>query len=300
MKIISIENTTLCAGNCMMCVRGKYKGPLTHMKQELFEKCVREAAGCGVEMMTLTGFGEPLMDPELEMKLSYVKENYPNIKLALTTTGHRLSGHIMDVVCTYLDEINFSMYGIHKETYERVHGGTLKYEENKANIDNLLKREKRPVVVMSYLDMPVTHDEMEEWKSYYEGRVEQINIWTLNRWPHSDDPDLSFKQKEPCRCLRLDTLNGFYIKVNGDVSPCCYDFNTELSIGNINESSLQEIVDGAVLRKLKAMQEEDTLRSSNMICGDCDQLYSREGALVYSTNKSMRVGKHSLFSEEEA
>ena len=37
MKIISIENTTLCAGNCIMCVRDKYTGLLTHMKQELFE-----------------------------------------------------------------------------------------------------------------------------------------------------------------------------------------------------------------------------------------------------------------------
>lgn len=300
MKIISIENTTLCAGNCIMCVRDKYTGLLTHMKQELFEKCVVESAQCGVEMMTLTGFGEPLMDPELERKLVYVKENYPHIKLALTTTGHRLSGHILEIICTYLDEINFSMYGIHKETYEHVHGGSLKYEENKINIDNFLKLEKRPAVVMSYLDMPDTHDEMEEWKSYYEEKVEQINIWKLNRWPHSDDSDLSFRQKAPCRCLRLDTLNGLYIKVNGEVSPCCYDFNTELSLGNIQESTLQEIIDGPVLRKLRDMQEEDSLRNSNMICGDCDQLYSREDAFVYTTNKSMRVGKHSLFSEEDA
>ena len=88
--------------------------------------------------------------------------------------------------------------------------------------------------------------------------------------------------------------------MNGEVSPCCYDFNTELSLGNIQESTLQEIIDGPVLRKLRDMQEEDSLRNSNMICGDCDQLYSREDALVYTTNKSMRVGKHSLFSEEDA
>jgi hypothetical protein len=38
LPVISIENTTLCAADCKMCVRKMYKGPLAHMKQELFEK----------------------------------------------------------------------------------------------------------------------------------------------------------------------------------------------------------------------------------------------------------------------
>lgn len=300
MKIISIENTTLCAANCIMCVRKKYKGSLTHMKQELFEKCVREAVQCGVEMMTLTGFGEPLMDPEIEIKLKYIKNNYPNIKVALTTTGYGLQDHLQDVICTYLDEINFSMYGMNKKTYEYVHGGALKYEENKKNIDTLLAKEKRPYVIVSYIDMPATHDDMEEWKNYYGEKADQINIWKLHRWPHSGNADMSFKQCAPCRCLRLDTLNGFYIKVDGTVSPCCFDYNNELIIGDINESSLQEIINGPALNRLKVMQEKDFLRNSDMICGDCDQLYSREDALVYTSSQAMRVGRHSLFPEEEA
>lgn len=300
MKIISIENTTLCAADCKMCVRKKYRGPLANMKQELFEKAVNEAVECGVEMMTLTGFGEPLMDSEIERKLAYIKEQHPGLKVALTTTAHRLQGHLLDVICTYLDEINFSMYGINKETYEYVHGGSLVFEENKKNIDDLLAREKRPYAIVSYVDMPATHEYIEEWKNYYEGKADQVNVWKLHRWPHSDDKDLSFKQCTPCRCLRLDTLNGLYIKVNGEVSPCCFDYNTELSLGNINKNTLQEIINGPVIGRLRAMQEEDRLRTSDMICGDCDQLYSREDALLYSSNKTMCVGRHSLFPEEEA
>lgn len=300
MKIISIENTTLCAANCKMCVRKKYKGPLASMEQELFEKAVKEAVQCGVEMMTLTGFGEPLMDTEIERKLVYIKEQFPSVRVALTTTGYRLEGHLLDIVCTYLDEINFSMYGIDKETYEYVHGGSMVFEENKKNIDDLLNREKRPYVIMSYLDIPATHASIDEWKNYYEGKADQVNIWKLHRWPHTGNEDMSFQQCTPCRCLRLDTLNGLYIKVNGEVSPCCFDFNTELSIGNIKEHTLQEIIDGSALRKLRAMQDEDSLRNSDLICGDCDQVYSRENALVYSSNKDMCVGRHSLFCKEEA
>lgn len=300
MKIISIENTTLCAADCKMCVRKKYRGPLSNMKQELFEKAVNEAVECGVEMMTLTGFGEPLMDPEIERKLAYIKEQHPDLKVALTTTAHRLQGHLLDVICTYLDEINFSMYGMNKETYEYVHGGSLVFEENKKNIDDLLAREKRPYAIVSYVDMPATHEYIEEWKNYYEGKADQVNVWKLHRWPHSDDKNLDFKQCMPCRCLRLDTLNGLYIKVNGEVSPCCFDYNTELSLGNINKNTLQEIINGPVIGRLRAMQEEDRLRTSDMICGDCDQLYSREDALIYSSNKTMKTGRHSLFPEEEA
>ena len=197
------------------------------MKQELFEKAIRQAAQCGVEMVTLTGLGEPLMDPEIERKLTYIKGQHPSMKVALTTTGHRMQGHLLDVVCAYLDEINFSMYGIDKETYEYVHGGSMVFEENKKNIDDLLKRTKRPYAIISYIDMPATHGSIDEWKKYYEGKADQVNIWKTHRWPHSGNKDMSFKRCAPCRCLRLDTLNGFYIKVNGEVSPCCFDYNTE-------------------------------------------------------------------------
>lgn len=300
MKIIGIENTTYCAADCIMCTRKNYTGPLTYMKQELFERCIEESVKCGVEMINLTGFGEPLLDPEIELKLKYVKKNYPNINIALTTTGYRLSGKMADIICEYLDEINFSMYGMHKETYEGVHRGSIKYEENKLNIDNFLARKKRPYSIVSYIDLSINHGDIEEWKEYYEEKAEQLNIWKPHRWPHSGNLDMDFKQNAPCRCQRIDTLNGIYIKVNGDVSPCCFDFNTELSIGNINELTLQEIVEGPVLEKLVMMNEEDGLRNSDLICGDCDQLYSREDALVYTNNKTMRVGKHSLFSTEEA
>lgn len=293
MKIISIENTTLCAGNCIMCVRDKYKGPLKNMEQALFEKIVNEAVQCGIEMITLTGFGEPFMDPEIERKLVYIKTVYPQIKVALTTTGYGLKGHLIDAICANLDEIN-------KEIYEYVHGGKLIFEENKNNIDALLAREDRPYVILSYLDMEVTHASMNEWINYYERKADQVNIWKLNRWPHSGNQDFAFKKRTPCRCIRLDTLNGLYIKVDGEISPCCFDYNTELSLGNISEKPLQEILDGSVLNRLKIMQEEDSLRNSDMICGDCDQLYSREDALVYSSNSNMRVGRHSMFWEEEA
>lgn len=300
MKIISIENTTLCAANCKMCPRKQYKGPLCTMDQELFEKAVNEAVQCGVEMMTLTGFGDPLMDSAIEKKLVYIKDNFPTVKVAFTTTGYRLRGHLMDIICAYLDEINFSMYGIEKETYEYVHGGAMVFEENKANIDELLSRKKRPYAVVSYIDMPATHANLEEWKKYYEEKADQVNIWKPHRWPHSGDMDFSFKRREPCRCLRLDTLNGLYIKVNGEVSPCCFDYNTELSIGNITQTSLREILDGEALRKLKEMQDRDSLRNSELICGDCDQIYCRDDALIYSSNKDMRIGRHAVFCKEEA
>lgn len=295
MNVITIENTTLCAANCIMCVREKYTRGLTSMTQELFEKCVSEAVHCGVKMINICGFGDPLMDPQLEKKLAYIKNNYTDVSVVLSTTGYRMSGQLLDIVCDYVDEINISMYGIHKETYENVHGGVLKYEENKKNIDDLLSREKRPYVIMAFLDMPETHDEINEWKNYYHGRADQINIWQVHRWPHTGNTDLSFKKKEPCRCYRLDTLDACYIKVDGEISPCCFDFNTELSIGNITKNSLSEILNGPKVQQLRDMQEKDCLRSSKLICGDCDQLYSREGALEYSTNEEVEIGQNMFY-----
>jgi wyosine [tRNA(Phe)-imidazoG37] synthetase (radical SAM superfamily) len=137
---IVIENTTLCAASCVMCPREKFKHPHESMKFTIFKKSIDESVKAGVKYMCITGYGEPLMDSELEEKLKYIKDNYDNVKVGINTTGHRLRGSILDVVCKYVDIIRISNYGITKESYERVHRGLLKYEDIKKNIEMLLER----------------------------------------------------------------------------------------------------------------------------------------------------------------
>lgn len=40
---ITMEITTFCQANCIVCVRDQIRYPLSNMTQEIFEKTIREA-----------------------------------------------------------------------------------------------------------------------------------------------------------------------------------------------------------------------------------------------------------------
>jgi MoaA/NifB/PqqE/SkfB family radical SAM enzyme len=286
-----------------MCPRDKFRHPRESMKFQCFKKSVDESVNLGVKYISLTGYGEPLMDNELDEKLKYIKNNYARIKIGITTTGHQLRGDILDSVWKYVDVIRISNYGITKESYERVHRGALKYEKIKENIEALLKRRnqtlavKRPKIFMAFLDLPENQGDMEIWKSYYEPRVDRIDIWQVLNWAGGYDVNIKFTEKDnihPCRnVMKLDAIT---ICANGAVSICCNDFNRDLVIGNISEKSLGEILDGDKLKYLQNIHVGGTIFSSSLICKDCDQIRDRSNALIY-TSGNMEPGKLSLWAD---
>jgi MoaA/NifB/PqqE/SkfB family radical SAM enzyme len=152
------------------------------MSFDIFKKGIDESVALGVNKISLCGYGEPLMDNELEQKLQYIKTNYPNTKVGMTTTGYNMEGKILDLLCKYVDILRISNYGITKESYERVHRGKLKYEKIKDNIANLLGKQKRPKTVLVFLDLLENQGDMKQWIEYYEPITDRIDVWKVSNW----------------------------------------------------------------------------------------------------------------------
>jgi MoaA/NifB/PqqE/SkfB family radical SAM enzyme len=87
---LSLESTTLCGAFCIMCPRDKVDYKFDTMPLELWKISLEQGAALGVKKISVGGFGDPLMDNELEQKMKWAKEAYPHIKQATTTTGHLL------------------------------------------------------------------------------------------------------------------------------------------------------------------------------------------------------------------
>lgn len=295
-KSIAIENTTLCGADCIMCPRHDFKHKKQNMPWHLFKRSVDEAVSCGVEFINICGFGDPAIDSNFVEELRYVKTVYPNVILGTTNTCHLVKGEILDAVCEFVDEMQISMYGITKESYESVHRGGLKFEEVKHNIDILLERKKRPQVVMEFLLMPENQKDMKEWLNYYKDKAERCDIWKLQNWggwlPNQDS------DKPFVKCFRISTLNGLYIRADGSVSMCCVDYNRKLTLGNINDQSLQDILNNEITKNMQIMNENGSIKEYS-ICKNCDQIHDRSEALVYSTDEKMSIGKHSLFMKAD-
>ncbi len=292
-KVIALELSTKCGADCLMCPHRELPYPYEDMPMELVTKAVDEACnlyGGGVELINLCGMGDGVMCKHFEEVLKYIKNNYPCVKVALSSTCQFLDGDKIDLVCKYVDSLDISCYGVTKTTYESIHRGSLVYEKVMKNIEQILSRKDRPYITMYIADMPENHDEIGEWREKWENVVDQINIWKLKYW------NGFIPNPEPNRqytgCIRVRTLNGLYVNTDGSISACCNDWKRAVIIGNLYDNTLQEIIDGEEATRLQKMNDDGTLIYRDF-CKECEMLRDRSDALIYSSNREMKAGMHS-------
>ena len=293
-----IENTTLCGANCIMCPRDKFSHKFENMPFDIFKKIIDELVEGGCRKIGICGFGDSLCDTGLEKKLEYVKTICPDMYISTINTGHLLTPENIDLVSKYFDIIKFSMYGFTKETYESVHRGTLVFEQVKENIDAFLERNKGNegvYTIMTFLVMPENEHEMNTWKDYYEPRCNRIDIWKPHNWS-----GIMGEAQSPVThiCPRVMNGNDLQFCTDGTVVPCCFDIDRKINIGNVNEMTIKEILSGERWKRLQQIHKNGEFLNTDIICRYCDQIRDRTDALVYSSEKEMKVGKSSMVNYE--
>lgn len=292
---LTIENTTFCGAKCSMCCRDKYKYAYQHMDTKLFKEIIDQGVELGMLSLDACGFGDPFTDPQYKDKLAYVKTRYPFLKVYTSTTGQLLLRNRLSWVCQYIDTLKISHYGFTKAVFEKVHGGTLKFEKVSKNIHELLSipQNRRPYIIMQFLILPENEHELEEWKMYWEPKVDEILIWLPHNYGggrYSKRPaNAGIQDCKPRSCGRPFKGN-LFVRENGEVSMCCFDFNRQLIIGDLRFQTIREVLEGEPLKKIRGVHTDGTFNESNYICKDCDQIYPREYALVYASNSVRKVG----------
>jgi len=287
-----IENSTLCDASCIMCPRDSFNHKKEVMSLDIFNKIVDEAISVGVENILICGFGDTLMDKYLEKRLLYIKDNYPQINISLTNTGHLLHGKYLDLVCEYVNIMKISNYGFSKITYETIHKN-LNYEKIFSNINYFLRLKKRPYTIMNFLDLPENHNEIEIWKNYYLELADRIDIWKPHNWGGecciNETNKISYS-----KCSRALNLRSLYFCANGLVSICCMDFNRQLIIGDIKEQSIIDIINSENVKRIQKIHIDNSFNEHDYICKNCDQIHDRTDALIFSSDKNMRIGESTL------
>lgn len=294
---ITIENSTFCGAKCIMCPRDEYDKAWSHMKTDLFLNVVDQAVDLNVKSLDLCGFGDTFLDPELNLKLEHVKNKYPDLIIYTSTTAHALKGKNLDLVADYFDTVRISNYGFSKSSYEAIHGGGLKFEKVQNNIEALinLPNNKKPYIMMSFLILPENEHEVDDWKKYWSDKVDEISIWKPHNYGGEKRIDeIAFKSYDKLNNINVKScgrpFNGNpFVRTNGDISVCCFDFNQKLTVGNLHFQNLEDILNGYQLSLLKKIHNEKKVLTCDKICNSCDQIFDRTDSLVYSNNPNRRV-----------
>ena len=288
---VRYEVTDHCNAECIMCPRDLHKAGRPHgiMSLALYQKSLDEVAALGCKQVVLTGFGEPMVDKTLERKVAYAHGKglrtyiISNASLITRERATRL-------IKAGLDELRLSFYGMRKETYERVMVG-LKFDVTMKNLHDLLEvrkelGSKRPRLEISWLALPENQEDTDLFKEYWEPRADAIEIWK----PHNFGDGRTYRQRYEDAAMKNTCgrpENGpLQIQWDGEVIPCCYDYNNQIVLGNAFRQPVLEVLNGEKYRLLRLAHRE---KKFNLFpyCDQCDQLLPHADALVYTNRHNL-------------
>ena len=164
---LDIELTERCDNNCIHCYINLPADDRQALERELsteeWKRILTEAGSLGCLEVRLTG-GEPLLREDFEE--IYIHARRLGIKVLIFTNARRMTPHLADLLSRIppLIEIEVSLYGIKKETYEAVTRVPGSFEEAWRGV-NLLIDKNIPFLVKNAL-LPPNKKEVREFESW--------------------------------------------------------------------------------------------------------------------------------------
>ena len=287
---VRYEVTDHCNATCIMCPRDKHEHAREHgiMDQQLYEKSIDEVALLGAEKVVLTGFGEPMLDKKLELKIKYAKSK--GLSTYIISNGSVLnSKRARSILEAGLDEIRVSFYGMQEKSYNSVMKGLDFNKTISGMMDFITLRKElgaKTKIQVSYLEMEENKEDTGLFKEFWESKVDAIEIWR----PHNFGDGRDYRERH--ESLEVKTTCGrpengpLQIQWNGEVIPCCYDYNNKIILGNAFTTPVLDILNGPKYRLLRYAHK---MNKFNIFpyCDQCDQLLPHADALIYTNRHNL-------------
>ena len=270
--MLQIEVTSLCNLSCTACPQGrKLLGrAYRHMTLKEFQSIIDDMESY-LLFLVLWNWGEPLMNPEFPSMVKYASER--GIKTVTSTNGHFLNDReyvkkLLESGLTTLIVAIDSLRDNRYTTFRR--SGDL--GRAISGLENVLalKRELGSETLINWRMVVMKQNEREVRKMKRMARklkVDRFTVKTLNpdsgmgRIDHGIIPDNPRYRRHSYRkgtyepiqtgapCATIWQMSN--VLSNGDVVPCCWDYSSEMKVGNIHETPLSKIWNSPAYRELR-------------------------------------------------
>ncbi|MBT89809.1 MAG: hypothetical protein CMN79_04890 [Spirochaetales bacterium] len=281
---VQIETTVRCNSKCQMCPHSRemHERRTFDMSKDLMDKLAEELSHYAGHLRRVIpqGFGEPLLDPNIfhfiaRLKKAGIKEVF------ISSNGSLLNEEKANALLeSGLDQIDFSVDAINKETYEKIRIG-LDYHTVMNNIENFIKmRDKRGAktrVRFRYVIQKGINDkEFDDFCSYWKTRLNKEDAISGKKvhtfGGNVKMPDLKeyseLKEKLwslPCKGI----FGSLIILCDGTVMVCGVDVNQKYIAGDVNKNTIQEIWKGEVFTEFRKKHLE-LGRAAYPHCRNCN------------------------------
>lgn len=266
---LDIELTNACNLRCSMCPREKMTRRVGHMTKETLEKVLAEAHG-KAKTCYLHQMGEPLLHPDL--KEFIIKAKQVHLWTSLSTNGVFLTEKAgQDLIDARLDHVVIAFDSLRSDIYDKIRVGS-NYSLVLENIERFLEmvrdQNEGPQVDIQMVTVGLNFDEVEEYTAFFAPKVVGIGRVMFSPvvdWANTVNVAGVDKKEFACTMLNYSMT----IQWNGDVCLCCRDFNGATKVGNVHESTLQELWDGPVYRTWREGFELNEKHRFPKFCQGC-------------------------------
>lgn len=302
MNSVYIEITNACNLHCSFCPSsdcGHEAGSgasRSFMPSALFEKCIAGTVEAGIENVYLHVLGEPTLHPGFALFLKDIKA--AGLTATLTTNGttiRRVAHHILN--CPAVRQVNFSTHAYAELPPDDAHG----YLQDVLDFCKMALA-ARPDMYINLRLWNIGAATTGNWNEFAISRINETfntqvapgNFCSRHKsfpiagrlylhedsrfkWPGTSKVTASAEhgQSEPAEvtaskypagtCHALDTHAA--ILHDGRVVACCLDYSGQITLGNIANQSLAEILDSPAARNLREGFEKHELR--HPFCQKC-------------------------------
>ncbi len=276
-NIAEIEINKNCNINCVMCNTSLSTRPQFNMDMELFEHAVKYTPNQRGGHTALHTIGEPLMNTKLPQYFETMRKH--GVRIQFSTNALILHKHL-DLLIEYADviwEFRFSIDGASKETYEKIRFGgswdrlitNMEMFREKTEKDRPFKRVKIGSIVSQDVQNEMGHH-LKFWSRYVPMDMIDLNLVSGLSPDNRYFLTRSILKKHiqpwpPCYMLFSPTL---HILNDGRATPCCRDYQGDLTYGNIRDSTPQELINCESVLELRRQHLENRIPEKSP-CASC-------------------------------
>jgi len=287
--ILQIQTTDLCNGSCDMCPYSyKEKSDRANlMDRRLYVKILEELKNTGSVCNVIAMLqNEPLTDSNVHRLISDSKNILgSHVHTNIVTNGTLLSPSRADeLIEAGLDTFTISIDAFCEQTYRSIRKGH-DYNKMMFNVQSLLNRRQRPMVVVKFMKLAENTGEEKAFLHYWKKQGASVWIHESNNRAGTLDGYEKFRRNRPgfesgsISRMITDVINKtfsfclrpfFMLEVlqDGRVILCNNDWNHEAVAGDLSKQSLDELWNGDVMNSYRHMLYT-SIMDGDSICSRC-------------------------------
>lgn len=274
---VVIELTDRCNLACSYCPKSKGIGIGSKIipHSDFIKMYDNLSIGTNPRLVSLVGFGEPLINKDLYKAVKYTKEKTPKAIISVTTNGILYTPTLAQKLSDAgLNQMIVSLNLTSKETY-------LKYNlddyfdtilENLKGISQI-KANIRTKIIVQVLDLKENRENLKEIEDWLISLGYEFQLKPFLNWGGEFDAEKEnnkFKNIRRYPCANVEQY--LWLHLNGDVQVCCSVYpnkDSRLIIGNIFQQTAKEIINGKKYEEIKRLNSENCLVSIDE-CKNCN------------------------------